>query len=166
MKSQLNLLAYVLLLSVLSLTSQSKLRSTQIKFATTSSKESTTGETNVHNTPPVQSNSNAWSASQMSVNSTEINRAETNSTQGDEEPKIHTGNCFMKMNNYFYNLYPLSKSDLIVKGKDGSFNNFNLCKNVETVCSDKKGIFVNKDTCSVYSNVWTEDKTWNLQCKI
>jgi hypothetical protein len=164
MKSILNLFAYVLIFSALSITFQSKLRSAQIKFATTTSSTEGKVQANAPQPQTVALNSDFSAASHMSMNKTDTDSIKS-SSQGDEEPKIHAGNCFMKMNNYFYDLYPLSKTDLIIKGKDGSFNNFNLCKNVDTVCSEKKGTFVNKDTCSVFSNVWTDDKIWTLQCK-
>lgn len=157
MKSKLIFLAFFLIINILNSTYESKLRSEQIKFATTSSTE--TKDKSTDQKSQTQTNTNNTTTENDPSPSGE-------SPKGEQEPKIHQGNCFMKLNNYFYDLYPLSKSDIIIKGKDGSYNNFNLCKNVETVCHDKKGLFVNKETCSVYSDEYTNEKIWEVQSKI
>jgi len=83
------------------------------------------------------------------------------------EDKVYKGNCFMKMHNWFYDLYPIiNKNDTMkIKSKDGKFIDFNLCHNVKTSCTDKKGLVVDKEQCTLYAGKKSHDKTWNLTGK-
>jgi hypothetical protein len=83
------------------------------------------------------------------------------------EDKVYRGNCFMKMHNWFYDLYPITKKgeSMKIKSKDGKLIDFNLCNNVKTSCTDKKGLIVDKEQCTLYAGRRNQDKTWNLTGK-
>jgi hypothetical protein len=91
----------------------------------------------------------------------------TNSTDDIPEDKVYQGNCFMKMHNWFYNLYKITEKDknIIIKSKGGKMIDFNLCHNVKTVCTDKKGLIVDKEECVLYAGKKSHDKVWTLTGK-
>lgn len=99
---------------------------------------------------------------------------ETSKTNEEEdldniEPKVHTGNCFIKIDRQFYNLYPMSmkKGDhYTIKTGDGKTLYFNLCSDILTDCTNTKGLIVDKEKCIQYADTWKLDKTWTAERNI
>jgi len=96
-----------------------------------------------------------------STNSTNIK----NDSNG--EPKEHLGYCFMKINNIFYDLTPLTAQNASSSYKtytsSGEQINFNVCgKNAKSVCSNKNSMAVSNVRCTEYAGDIDQDRTWTL----
>ena len=82
--------------------------------------------------------------------------------------QIYKGICFVKMHNYFYDLYPLSKiikntnNDLTFTPLNGQILTFNFCENVKTSCDATQGLFVSKERCKKYADIYDIEKIWSL----
>jgi hypothetical protein len=83
------------------------------------------------------------------------------------EPKEYQGNCFMKMNNYFYDLYKIANKDkdMIINSKDGKKINFNLCYNTHTKCEEKRSLMQINSTCTSLAGERYLEKIWNHTSK-
>jgi hypothetical protein len=72
--------------------------------------------------------------------------------------KFGNANCYVILDNYVFDINPLSQYNFQILGKDGSLNFFNFCKNIQTTCKDRSGLFVNNDNCSIFSGSSIIDK--------
>lgn len=82
------------------------------------------------------------------------------------QPNKHMGNCFMRINNWFYNINPVTPEghDLSIRTIAGENIDFNLCHDLSTFCTgtDQKGMIVDKDKCNHFASKSSEDKIWKL----
>lgn len=81
------------------------------------------------------------------------------------EPSEHLGICFVKINNFFYDLHPLA--DKLAKyefnSKNGQKISFNFCYNVKTNCESSEGLIVSEDRCKKFAGQDNLEKSWTVE---
>jgi len=88
-----------------------------------------------------------------------------NNDSNNDEPRVHSGYCLMKINNYFYDLTPLwaadRKSNFKTYSKTGEQINFNICgRNARSVCSNKNSMAISNIRCIEYAGDIDQDRIW------
>jgi hypothetical protein len=87
------------------------------------------------------------------------NNSTNNST---EDPEKHNGYCFMKIQNYFYDLTSLNQqTPFQLKDKNGKFISFNFCSNVQTQCG-YGGLVVNTEKCKFFAGQHEEERAFSV----
>jgi hypothetical protein len=148
-----------------------------IQFQTTSSSVNTNSGSNNQNSANNDQNSANTGNSVTNPQSVPIytSKLPTNSTEEDTEPLFYIGNCFMKIHNYFFDLYPISqKGDIKIKTKEGDIVHFNLCKDVNltsipsatpSATCNSTGLLVQKEQCRLFADNEYHEKFWDLTSK-
>jgi len=84
----------------------------------------------------------------------------------DPNKETYIGYCFMKINNVFYDLTPLSAINntfsFQTNSADGEQINFNICKkNAQSACSNKSAMVVSNTKCIEFAGDIEQDRIWN-----
>ena len=87
----------------------------------------------------------------------------------ENEEKNHSGNCFLKLNNEFFDFNALSDDcrNYNLVSKKGNVYDFNFCSDVQTTCGFS-GLFVDKEKCLLFagtSNIEKKFENVNMTSK-
>jgi hypothetical protein len=89
------------------------------------------------------------------------------------EPKIHAGKCFVKIDNEYYDLNPLSSGCRLeiylfrnyyfkTTDKNREILDLNFCRDLETNCNNTEGMLVNRQTCKRYASLQRNNKIFEV----
>ena len=83
--------------------------------------------------------------------------------QENTELNEHKGVCFVKIDDYFFDLNHLSSPiPYTIKSSDNQLINFNFCENVKSNCEFTEGLVLSKERCKRFAEDNENEKTWKL----
>ena len=90
-----------------------------------------------------------------------INQDTNDSNKSPSMSSFYKGHCFVKINNFFYDLNPLNtKNGYFVLAKNGQTVSFNFCQNIPTQCEKNEGLVVSTARCRRYAGLQKLEKIW------